>query len=551
MKKKIISVLALTLIMVISSFAGVFAANEAPVGDDLYIKSAEYSAENEEFTLIVANRAGFVIEEAIVSLETSDAAVKFVPSQSNMAVAQENMVQVLVTGLDAGGEKEIIIKGSISGYDKNADMPVIDAFVRYADDMSKIKVGEETKILENSYADIFNEAEVSKTDAIINFLKQTGFSITSWKQILMIVIACFLLYLAIVKQFEPLLLLPIAFGMLLTNLAGAEMFHEELFAEGHVHWNLFAASNHVTPGLIDILYLGVKLGVYPCLIFIGVGAMTDFGPLIANPKSLLLGAAAQVGIFATYIGARALGFSPAEAGSIGIIGGADGPTAIFVTTKLAPHLLGPIAVAAYSYMALVPVIQPPIMKLLTSKKERQIEMKALREVSKTEKIIFPIVVTIFVALLVPSAGPLVGALMLGNLLKESGVCERLSKTVQNELMNIVTVFLGVSVGATATADTFLSLETIKIIVMGVVAFGVATACGVLLAKFMNLFLKNKINPLIGSAGVSAVPMAARVSQKVGQSENPANFLLMHAMGPNVAGVIGSAIAAGAIIAMIG
>jgi len=551
MKKKIISVLVLTLIMVISSFAGVFAANEAPVGDDLYIKSAEYSAENEEFTLIVANRAGFVIEEAIVSLETSDAAVKFVPSQSNMAVAQENMVQVLVTGLDAGGEKEIIIKGSISGYDKNADMPVIDAFVRYADDMSKIKVGEETKILENSYADIFNEAEVSKTDAIINFLKQTGFSITSWKQILMIVIACFLLYLAIVKQFEPLLLLPIAFGMLLTNLAGAEMFHEELFAEGHVHWNLFAASNHVTPGLIDILYLGVKLGVYPCLIFIGVGAMTDFGPLIANPKSLLLGAAAQVGIFATYIGARALGFSPAEAGSIGIIGGADGPTAIFVTTKLAPHLLGPIAVAAYSYMALVPVIQPPIMKLLTSKKERQIEMKALREVSKTEKIIFPIVVTIFVALLVPSAGPLVGALMLGNLLKESGVCERLSKTVQNELMNIVTVFLGVSVGATATADTFLSLETIKIIVMGVVAFGVATACGVLLAKFMNLFLKNKINPLIGSAGVSAVPMAARVSQKVGQSENPANFLLMHAMGPNVAGVIGSAIAAGAIIAMIG
>ncbi|MBO7289268.1 MAG: sodium ion-translocating decarboxylase subunit beta [Clostridia bacterium] len=367
----------------------------------------------------------------------------------------------------------------------------------------------------------------------------------------MLIIACFLLYLAIVKQFEPLLLLPIAFGMLLTNLAGAEMFHEELFAQGHVHWNLFAASNHVTPGLIDILYLGVKLGVYPCLIFIGVGAMTDFGPLIANPKSLLLGAAAQIGIFATYLGARALGFTPAEAGSIGIIGGADGPTAIFVTTKLAPHLLGPIAVAAYSYMALVPVIQPPIMKLLTSKEERRIEMKALREVSKTEKIIFPIVVTIFVALLVPSAGALVGALMLGNLLKECGVCERLSKTVQNELMNIVTVFLGVSVGATATADTFLSLQTIKIIVMGVVAFGVATACGLLLAKFMNLFLKNKINPLIGSAGVSAVPMAARVSQVVGQKDNPSNFLLMHAMGPNVAGVIGSAIAAGALIAMIG
>ena len=384
MKKKIISVLALTLIMVISSFAGVFAANEAPVGDDLYIKSAEYNAENREFNLIVANKANFVIEEAIVSLETTDARVKFVPSQSNMAMAQENMVQVLITGLQAGAEKEIIIKGSISGFDKNADMPVIDAFVRYADDMSKIKVGEETKILENSYANIFNAAKASKTDAIANFLKQTGFSITSWKQIVMIAIACFLLYLAIVKQFEPLLLLPIAFGMLLTNLAGAEMFHEELFAEGHVHWNLFAASNYVTPGLIDILYLGVKLGIYPCLIFIGVGAMTDFGPLIANPKSLLLGAAAQVGIFATYLGARALGFTPAEAGSIGIIGGADGPTAIFVTTKLAPHLLGPIAVAAYSYMALVPVIQPPIMKLLTSKKERQIEMKALREVSKTE-----------------------------------------------------------------------------------------------------------------------------------------------------------------------
>ncbi len=551
MKKKIISVLALTLIMVLSSFAGVFAANEYAAEDSLYIKSAQYSAENQEFTLVVANKADFVIEEALVSLETADASVKFVPSQSNMAIAQENMVQVLLTGLEAGGEKEIIIKGAINGYDKNADMPIINAVVRFADDMSTIKVGEDVKILENSYENIFNEAQVSKADAIVNFLKQTGFSITSWKQIVMLIIACFLLYLAIVKQFEPLLLLPIAFGMLLTNLAGAEMFHEELFAHGHVHWNLFAATNNVTPGLIDILYLGVKLGIYPCLIFVGVGAMTDFGPLIANPKSLLLGAAAQVGIFATYLGARALGFTPAEAGSIGIIGGADGPTAIFVTTKLAPHLLGPIAVAAYSYMALVPVIQPPIMKLLTSKKERQIEMKALREVSKTEKIIFPIVVTIFVALLVPSAGPLVGCLMLGNLLKESGVCERLSKTVQNELMNIVTVFLGVSVGATATADTFLSLQTIKIIVMGVVAFGVATACGLLLAKFMNLFLKNKINPLIGSAGVSAVPMAARVSQKVGQEENPSNFLLMHAMGPNVAGVIGSAIAAGAIIAMIG
>lgn len=397
-------------------------------------------------------------------------------------------------------------------------------------------------------------------DAIINFIYQTGFSMLAvgdnWKTLIMIVVACVLLYLAIVKQFEPLLLLPIAFGMLLTNLVGAEIFHEELFADGHVHWDMFAngfvnsMGQTSTPGLIDYLYLGVKLGIYPCLIFIGVGAMTDFGPLIANPKSLLLGAAAQGGIFATYIGARYLGFTPAQAGSIGIIGGADGPTAIFVTTRLAPELLGPIAVAAYSYMALVPVIQPPIMKALTTKKERQIVMKALRPVSKTEKIIFPIVVTIFVSLLVPSAAPLVACLMLGNLMTETGVCERLAKTVQNELMNIVTIFLGISVGATATASTFLSMQTIKIIVMGVVAFGVATACGVLLAKFMNLFLKNKINPLIGSAGVSAVPMAARVSQKVGQAENPGNFLLMHAMGPNVAGVIGSAIAAGALLAVI-
>ncbi|MBR5155505.1 MAG: sodium ion-translocating decarboxylase subunit beta [Clostridia bacterium] len=389
--------------------------------------------------------------------------------------------------------------------------------------------------------------------AIVNFLKQTGFmSIASnWKILVMILISFVLMYLAIVKKFEPLLLLPIAFGMLLTNLPGAEMFHEELFADGHVHWDLFGATNTVTPGLIDYLYLGVKLGIYPCLIFLGVGAMTDFGPLIANPKSLLLGAAAQLGIFITYIGVSYLGFNPAEAASTGIIGGADGPTAIFVTTRLAPHLLGPIAVAAYSYMALVPVIQPPIMKLLTTKKERQIVMKPLRQVSKTEKIIFPIAITVFVTLLVPSAGPLVGSLMLGNLAKECGVVDRISKTMQNELMNIVTIFLGISVGATATADTFLAPKTLAIIVMGVVAFGFGTAGGVLLAKFMNLFLKNKINPLIGSAGVSAVPMAARVSQVVGQKENPQNFLLMHAMGPNVAGVIGSAIAAGTLIALFG
>lgn len=390
-------------------------------------------------------------------------------------------------------------------------------------------------------------------EAILNFLKQTGFRmiVDDPKVLIMIAIACFLAYLAIAKGFEPLLLLPIAFGMLLTNLIGAEMFHEALFADGHVHWNLFGGGNGFTAGLIDYLYLGVKLGIYPCLIFVGVGAMTDFGPLLANPKSLLLGAAAQLGIFFTFVVARYLGFSPTEASSIGIIGGADGPTAIFLTTKLAPHLLGPIAVAAYSYMALVPVIQPPIMKLLTTKKERQIEMKELRKVSKKEKIIFPFAVTIFVSLLVPSATPLVGALMLGNLIRECGVVERLSKTVQNELINIVTIFLGLSVGATATANTFLSMSTIKIIVLGVVAFGMGTAGGVLLAKFMNLLIKNKINPLIGSAGVSAVPMAARVSQIVGQKENPKNFLLMHAMGPNVAGVIGSAIAAGVLLALFG
>ena len=393
-------------------------------------------------------------------------------------------------------------------------------------------------------------------EAFLGFLEKTGVGQAivggEWKWIIMVLIACVLCYLAIVKKFEPLLLLPIAIGMLLTNLPGAGIFHEELFAGGHVHWDMFT-NEGFTAGLLDILYLGVKLGIYPCLIFIGVGAMTDFGPLIANPKSLLLGAAAQVGIFATFLGAIALGFGPAEAGSIGIIGGADGPTAIFVTSKLAPHLLGPIAVAAYSYMALVPVIQPPIMKLLTTKKERQIRMDSLRPVSKKAKIIFPIVIIVFCALLVPDAVALIGCLMFGNLLRECGVTERLSKTVQNELMNIVTIFLGISVGATATAATFLSWNTIKIIVMGVVAFGVATASGVLIAKLMNLFLPKgkKINPLIGSAGVSAVPMAARVSQKVGQESDPGNFLLMHAMGPNVAGVIGSAIAAGVLISLVG
>ncbi|MGB4414977.1 MAG: sodium ion-translocating decarboxylase subunit beta [Paludibacter sp.] len=379
-----------------------------------------------------------------------------------------------------------------------------------------------------------------------NFIKSTGFANINWQTILMIFIACVLLYLAIVKQFEPLLLLPIAFGMLLTNLPGAGLFNADLFAGGHVHWESFVDKG----GLLDYLYLGVKLGIYPCLIFVGVGAMTDFGPMLANPKSLLLGAAAQLGIFATYLAAIGLGFTPQESASIGIIGGADGPTAIFLTSKLAPELLGPIAVAAYSYMALVPVIQPPIMRLLTTKKERAIRMKQLRIVSKKEKIIFPIFATAFISLLLPPAAPLIGSLMLGNLMKESGVVERLSKTVQNELMNIVTIFLGITVGATATASAFLNLQTIEIMVIGVLAFSFGTAGGLLLAKFMNLFTKEKINPLIGSAGVSAVPMAARVSQVVGQETDPGNFLLMHAMGPNVAGVIGSAVAAGLMLTML-
>ncbi len=397
-------------------------------------------------------------------------------------------------------------------------------------------------------ADASMEADVHIGDSLMDFLDGTGFAMIgrNWKLLVMLLISFLLLYLAIVKKFEPLLLLPIAFGMMLTNLPGSGLFTPELFADGIVHWEQFSNA-----GLLDYLYLGVKLGIYPCIIFIGVGAMTDFGPLIANPKSLLLGAAAQIGIFATYLGAIALDFLPHEAASIGIIGGADGPTAIFLTSKLAPELLGPIAVAAYSYMALVPVIQPPIMRALTTKKERAITMKQLRSVSKTEKIIFPIMVAVIVSLLLPAAAPLIGCLMLGNLMRESGVVERLSKTVQNELMNITTIFLGLTVGATATADAFLNVKTLMILGMGIIAFSLGSAGGVLLAKFMNLFSKDKINPLIGSAGISAVPMAARVSQTVGQEENPGNFLLMHAMGPNVAGVIGSAVAAGILLSMLG
>ena len=378
---------------------------------------------------------------------------------------------------------------------------------------------------------------------------QILFTEGGWKYAVMLAVACVLLYLAIVKQFEPLLLLPIGFGMLMTNLPLDGIFHMDIFINetNHIDWALLGSSG----GMVDYIYLGVKLGIYPPLIFLGIGTMTDFEPLIARPSSLLLGAAAQLGIFFTFVGAKILGFTNQEAGAIGIIGGADGPTAIYVTTKLAPHLLGSIAVAAYCYMALVPVIQPPIMKVLTTEKERQIVMTAPRRVSKTEKILFPIIVTIIVALTLPDAAILVGCLMMGNLMKESGVVERITKTAGNELMNIITIFLGFSVGCTTNAATFLNIQTVEIIVLGIVAFGVGTAGGVILGKVMCAVTHGKINPLIGSAGVSAVPMAARVSQKVGQEYNPRNYLLMHAMGPNVAGVIGSAVAAGILINMFG
>ena len=456
----------------------------------------------------------------------------FMLSVAMPVVAQETEnVEDVVMAISEVSEEVVV---------EEAEAPVVEEAVAVAE----VAMG--TQGRDNSSID----AEFSVGKAVSDFVGQAGFKgfVDDWRYAVMILVSFLLLYLAIVKKFEPLLLMPIAFGMLLTNLPGAGMFHAELFAGGHVHWADFALGSDV--GLLDYLYLGVKLGIYPCLIFIGVGAMTDFGPLIANPKSLLLGAAAQVGIFVTFLGALALGFNYWESGSIGIIGGADGPTAIYLTSKLAPHLLGPIAVAAYSYMALVPVIQPPIMKLLTTEKERKIEMKQLRTVSQREKIIFPIVITAIIAILLPSAAPLIGCLMLGNLMKECGVTERLSKTVQNELMNIVTIFLGISVGATATADSFLNWQTLGILTLGIIAFSFGSASGVLLAKFINLFSKEKINPLIGSAGVSAVPMAARVSQTVGQQYNPGNFLLMHAMGPNVAGVIGSAVAAGILLAFL-
>ena len=385
-------------------------------------------------------------------------------------------------------------------------------------------------------------------DSVQKLINGSGFMNLTGGQALMILVSFVLMYLAIGRGFEPLLLLPIAFGMLLTNLPMANMYHPEIFINdtGHILWEQLGNSG----GLLDYLYLGVKLGIYPPLIFLGVGCMTDFGPLIANPKSFLMGAAAQLGIFIAFFGALLLGFTGPEAGSIGIIGGADGPTAIFTTTQLAPHLLGSVAIAAYSYMALVPIIQPPIMKLLTTKKMRAVRMEQLRPVSKLERIVFPILVAVVVSFLVPDTAPLIGMLMLGNLFRESGVADRLSKTAQNELMNIVTIFLGTTVGATASAERFLTPQTLKIIALGLCAFAIGTAGGVLLGDLMCFITGGKIHPLIGSAGVSAVPMAARVSQKVGQKENPTNFLLMHAMGPNVSGVIGSAVAAGVLLAIL-
>ncbi len=400
-------------------------------------------------------------------------------------------------------------------------------------------------------------------DAVVGIIQSSGLMTLNWQNYTMIAVSIILMYLAIKKQYEPLLLLPIAFGMLLVNLypqimaapstewlTEAQCQAQNVATSGHASMVLDGVTYYENPtygGLLYYLYQGVKLGIYPPLIFLGIGCMTDFGPLIANPKSLILGAAAQIGIFLTFTGAIFLGFTEAESAAIGIIGGADGPTAIYVTTKLAPHLLGSIAIAAYSYMALVPIIQPPIMKLLTTKKERSVVMEQLRPVSKLEKIMFPVIVVILIAIFLPDAAPLVGMLMLGNLFKESGVVDRIAKAAQNELMNIITIFLGTTVGATASGQNFLTIDTIKIIILGLIAFCLGTAFGVIFGKIMYKFTGGKVNPLIGSAGVSAVPMAARVSQKIGQQENPGNFLLMHAMGPNVAGVIGSAVAAGVLL----
>ena len=394
-------------------------------------------------------------------------------------------------------------------------------------------------------------------DALLNLWQTSGLANMSIRNLLMLVVSFVLIYLAIGRKFEPLLLLPIAFGVLLSNLPLADLYHPEIFDGGHIHWELLGTGKEagmdtaISVGILDFIYLGVKLSIFPCLIFMAVGAMTDFGPLIARPSSLFMGAGAQFGISFAFIVASLLGFTACEASSIAIIGGADGPTAIFLTTKLAPDLLPAIAIAAYSYMALIPLIQPPLMKLLTTKKQREIKMTQLREVSKIEKICFPVIVTVICTLLLPSVGPLLGMLMLGNLFRESGVTQRLSETAENALCNIVTIMLGVTVGATAQGDRFLSFSTIKIIILGLIAFAFSTVGGLLIGQLMCLVTHGKVNPLIGSAGVSAVPMAARVSNKEGQKANPSNFLLMHAMGPNVAGVIGSAVAAGVLLSLFG
>ncbi len=392
-------------------------------------------------------------------------------------------------------------------------------------------------------------------DALINLWESSGFANMDVRNLIMIFLSFVLIYLAVGKKFEPLLLLPIAFGMLLSNLPLADMYHPEIFAGGHVHWELLGTgieegmTTAISPGILDFIYLGVKLGIFPCLVFMAVGAMTDFAPLISRPSSLFMGAGAQFGISFAFVMASVLGFTAAEAASIAIIGGADGPTAIFLTTKLAPHILPAIAIAAYSYMALIPMIQPPLMKLLTTEKQRKIKMEQLRPVSKVEKICFPVIVTAICTLLLPSVGPLLGMLMLGNLFRESGVTDRLSDTAQNALCNIVTIFLGVTVGATAQGANFLKIDTLMIIGLGLVAFAFSTIGGLLIGQVMYFISGGKINPLIGSAGVSAVPMAARVANKEGQKANPSNFLLMHAMGPNVAGVIGSAVAAGVLLSL--
>ena len=554
--KKVLTVFLAALLLISLLGVPVFAAENSE--KEIAVKEAEIIKENGSYTLkvVVENLSEIGLSNVqclIYSDEINEDDISF--ADSNIIGFKDSSYSVEVYGATMDeiaplGEATFLFDVETCS-NVHTDLGVLIGYQYKTDSVYAGGTYNEKNTNMVEFSSILKKADDdSMTDVVFNFLKQTGFSkiAQNWKVIVMFLIAFVLIYLAIVKKFEPLLLLPIAFGMLLTNLPGAEMYHPDLFAGGHVHWDMFST---IGAGLLDYLYLGIKLGIYPCLIFLGIGAMTDFGPLIANPKSLLLGAAAQLGIFITYFGATLLGFTSQQAGSIGIIGGADGPTAIFVSSMLAPELLGPIAVAAYSYMALVPFIQPPIMKALTTKKERRIVMKELRPVSKREKMIFPIAVTVFVALLVPSAAPLVGCLMLGNLMRESGVVDRIAKAAQNELMNIVTIFLGISVGATATADAFLNWSTLKILGMGIIAFSFGTAGGVLLAKLMNLFLKNKINPLIGSAGVSAVPMAARVSQSVGQKENPSNFLLMHAMGPNVAGVIGSAIAAGVLIALFG